>query len=298
MPASRARTAICSAPFEWPSRPGLPTRILIAPARAPRTPPRRGRAARSATRRRAPARRRPTPVGARYSPNDLAQRGRPLAGGHAGLARTRASRASRSRRAPRAAARELLERVAPRRPRRGRRATARTASIGPRSTASSTRMIPPSSPSCSGEGSALVNTFCPTTLSSPRLDPRTRSRCDSTSWVFMYGTASTAPPCSATTAISSRAPSTSSADEPLHHLGALEDVGVVEQVGLVGQDLLDAQRPLLVPRPRQPERLVPGRQLRSRGRARRAPMVTASASSTMRMMLFSGWASVSPSELT
>src|SRR5665647_2863245 len=26
MPASRARTAICSAPLEWPSRPGLPTR--------------------------------------------------------------------------------------------------------------------------------------------------------------------------------------------------------------------------------------------------------------------------------
>src|SRR5436190_1867559 len=29
MPASRARTAICSAPLEWPSRPGFPTRILI-----------------------------------------------------------------------------------------------------------------------------------------------------------------------------------------------------------------------------------------------------------------------------
>ncbi len=49
--------------------------------------------------------------------------------------------------------------------------------------------------------------------------------------------------------------------EPVHHDRALEDVGVVEQVGLVGQHLLDPQRPLLVPRPRQPERLVPGRQL-------------------------------------
>src|SRR5215813_2907314 len=29
MPTSRARRAICSAPLEWPSRPGLPTRILI-----------------------------------------------------------------------------------------------------------------------------------------------------------------------------------------------------------------------------------------------------------------------------
>ena len=50
-------------------------------------------------------------------------------------------------------------------------------------------------------------------------------------------------------------------DESVHHLRALEDVGVVEQVGLVGEDLLDAQRPLLIPGPGQPQRLVPGRQL-------------------------------------
>ncbi len=50
-------------------------------------------------------------------------------------------------------------------------------------------------------------------------------------------------------------------DEALHHDRALEQVGVLEQVGLVGQHLLDPQRPLLVPRPRQPERLVPGRKL-------------------------------------
>ena len=49
--------------------------------------------------------------------------------------------------------------------------------------------------------------------------------------------------------------------QPVHHLRALEDVGVLEQVGLVGEDLLDPQRPLLVPRPRQPQGLVPGRQL-------------------------------------
>ena len=94
------------------------------------------------------------------------------------------------------------------------------------------------------------------------LDPlRTRSRCESTSAAFMYGTASTAPPCSSTTAISARAPSTQLLDEALHHLRALEDVGVLEQVGLEGQHLLDAQRPLLVPRAREAERLVPGRQL-------------------------------------
>src|SRR5206468_3489524 len=47
----------------------------------------------------------------------------------------------------------------------------------------------------------------------------------------------------------------------LHDVRAVEQVLVLEQVGLVGEDLLDAQRPLLVPRPRQAERLVPGRQL-------------------------------------
>ena len=42
----------------------------------------------------------------------------------------------------------------------------------------------------------------------------TRARCDSTICVFMYGTAATAPPCSATTAISLRAPATSSSTSP------------------------------------------------------------------------------------
>ena len=50
-------------------------------------------------------------------------------------------------------------------------------------------------------------------------------------------------------------------DQPVHHLRALEQVGVLEQIGLEGEHLLDPQAPLLVPRPRQPERLVPGRQL-------------------------------------
>ena len=50
-------------------------------------------------------------------------------------------------------------------------------------------------------------------------------------------------------------------DQAVHDLRALEDVGVLEDVGLVGEHLLDAQRPLLVPRPGQAERLVPGRQL-------------------------------------
>ncbi len=42
---------------------------------------------------------------------------------------------------------------------------------------------------------------------------------------------------------------------------AVEHVAIFQKVGLVGEDLLHAQRPLLVPRPRQAERLVPGRKL-------------------------------------
>ena len=50
-------------------------------------------------------------------------------------------------------------------------------------------------------------------------------------------------------------------DEALHDVRPREDVGVLEQVGLVGEDLLDAQRPLLIPRTGEAERLVPCRKL-------------------------------------
>ena len=46
---------------------------------------------------------------------------------------------------------------------------------------------------------------------------------------------------------------------------AVEQIAVFEQIGLVGEDLLHPQRPLLVPRPRQAERLVPGRKLHGAG---------------------------------
>ena len=46
---------------------------------------------------------------------------------------------------------------------------------------------------------------------------------------------------------------------------AVEDVAIVEQVGLVGDDLLEPERPLLVPGPRQAERLVPGGELHGAG---------------------------------
>src|SRR5216683_3352578 len=69
MPASRARTAICSAPFEWPSRPGLPTRNF---SRLPSRREAASTAARTSSRPVASLRAaRPTPVGARYSPNTL-----------------------------------------------------------------------------------------------------------------------------------------------------------------------------------------------------------------------------------
>ena len=54
-------------------------------------------------------------------------------------------------------------------------------------------------------------------------------------------------------------------DLRLDDVRTVEQVVVLEQVGLVGEHLLDAQRPLLVPRRRQAERLVPARQLHRTG---------------------------------
>ena len=50
-------------------------------------------------------------------------------------------------------------------------------------------------------------------------------------------------------------------DLGLDDLRTLEQVAVLEQVGLVREHLLDAQRPLLIPRRRQAERFVPAREL-------------------------------------
>ena len=54
-------------------------------------------------------------------------------------------------------------------------------------------------------------------------------------------------------------------DQRLDLLAAVENVAELEQVGLIGHDLLQAQRPLLVERPRQAERLVPRGQLHRAG---------------------------------
>ena len=84
----------------------------------------------------------------------------------------------------------------------------------------------------------------------------------------------------------------------LDHVRALEEVVVLEQVGLEGEHLLDPQRPLLVPRARaaRAPRSTPG-SCTARARAS-FDSVTPSVSSTMRCTLFSGCASVSPSEFT
>src|SRR5271166_4775562 len=67
MPASVARAAICSAPLEWPSRPGLPIRNLI---RRPSLRDTRSISPRSASRPAASCLALgETPVGARNSPN-------------------------------------------------------------------------------------------------------------------------------------------------------------------------------------------------------------------------------------
>ena len=185
-PASRARTAICSAPFEWPSRPGLADQDLEpAPERLghPLDPVAQlgervvgGRGGGVADARSARGTRR-TPRAARraHSPVVAPARGSGDRGGHdvaVGLVARGRARASSS-----AASTAAWSRcVAPRAP-RPRSAT--------RSTAGSTRRMPPSSPSWSGEGSVSVKTFWPTTFCSPLSIRRTRSRCDSTSCVFM-----------------------------------------------------------------------------------------------------------------
>ena len=54
-------------------------------------------------------------------------------------------------------------------------------------------------------------------------------------------------------------------DLGLDDLGAFEEIAVLEEVRLVREHLLDPQRPLLIPRRRQPDRLVPARQLDGAG---------------------------------
>ena len=212
-PTSRARTAICSAPLEWPSRPGLPTRIFS------RRPERLGDALDLLAQRRR-GRRPPAPAGGladagrrAVRAEDVAQRLRPLAGRHA-----RAGGGDRR-------GHDVLvvvggdaraARRAPRRPRPGRAA---------RATRSTRLALLGLDARVDGEDAAVgavgqrrrLGLGVPVEadddlLAAPRCggcargaSRRARPSCTAT--------ASTAPPCSATTAISARAPSTQLGDE-------------------------------------------------------------------------------------
>ena len=84
MPQSRARTAICSAPLEWPSRPGLPTSSLM---RRPSLAETRSTSARTSSRLASPVRGHGAADAGRRAifAEDAAQRRAPFAGGDAGL---------------------------------------------------------------------------------------------------------------------------------------------------------------------------------------------------------------------
>src|SRR5713101_4524234 len=205
MPASRARTAICSAPLEWPSSPGLPTRNLM---RRPSLRETRSTSARTRSRpspgcAAAPA----TPVGARYSPN------------------TSRSAAPHSPVVTPALA-HAIEAGMMLRPCWAAAFRAASADAAARD-----RLEPPRI----GFDELLLHVA--------RLDRGDRAA---------HG-------------VDPRELGFRLALELRDFLGdrgrAVENVRIVEQVGLIGEYLLQAQRPLLVPRPRQAERLVPVRKL-------------------------------------
>ena len=165
--------------------------------------------------------------------------------------RPRPRRSSSSAAATAASSRSCPPRLARRRPSRPRRRGRRAGS----------RPSPPS-----GDGSVSVNRLTPTTTWSPDSMRRVRSAIDATSRAFSVvdwprrrrrarGRRRARPrPRRRSSAV--RASTTSR---------AVEDVVVLEQVGLEREHLLHPQRPLLVPRAGQAERLVPRRQLDAAG---------------------------------
>ena len=224
----------------------------------------------------------------------LAQRRRPLAGRRArpgGGDR----RLHQVRGVCRLAAPQLPARRARRRPPPGRapRASARTSSICSASSAGSTTRMPPSASAVSGDSSVSVKRFWPTTTCSPDSMRRSRSRWESTS-------------------------------ARLHVGDGLDRAAVLGDDGHLGARPPAARRRAR-PSPSSPRRCPGTRGCRFRRRApagcaattagptaaagpsasfqagswiarARAsrPSVTASASSTIRCTLFSGWASVRP----
>ena len=123
------------------------------------------------------------------------------------------------------------------------------------------------SPAVSGEGSELVKALTPTTICSPRSIASSRRVLDSTSLRFHHARFDRLDRAAHRVdggefrerlALQLR-------DQGCDLLAAVENVAELEQVGLIGHDLLQAQRPLLVERPRQAERLVPCGQLHGAG---------------------------------
>ena len=208
-----------------------------------------------------------TPVGRAVLAEDLAQRAGPLAGRDAGPGRSQRGRHQ---------VLVGLGGVAQPRQRRGRprprSRSARHASQARRSPACSASgsavWIAASRSAVSGMGSVVSNLLTPDDDLLAGLDPARGAR---------RASRPAAASCSRTRPPRPRRPSpgpgrsrpgrprrarrpcASTTREPV------EDVVVLQQVGLVGQHLLHPQRPLLVPRPRQAERLVPGRQLHGAG---------------------------------
>ena len=220
-----------------------------------------------------------TPVGARYSPNTSrsAPAHSPVVTPARAHRRRRRHQVGAGPRRRRAAAPAPRPRSAPAGPRRARPATAHgRRRAGPRRRGRRAWIARPRS-AVSGLGSVVSNRLTPTTTSSPDSIRRRRAgvRGDQRR-LHVAGLDRRRPrrPCACDRCHlgpraldAARRPSASTTVEPG------EEVVVLEQVGLVGEHLLHPQRPLLVPRPRQAERLVPRRQLHRPG-----PRVLATAS--------------------
>src|SRR5882757_6053950 len=183
-PASRARTAICSAPLECPSRPGLPTSSRSLP------PP--SSAAVSATLRRTSASSLPasaaiatgallTPVGARNSPNTSrsANDHSPVVTPARAHSRVAAIRFSGPAAAEVSAASAAFTRGSSRAARHSR-----SAATTPASPAGSTVMIAVSRSAVSGLGSVDSYALTPTIFSWPDSIRARRSACEDTSCDF------------------------------------------------------------------------------------------------------------------
>ncbi len=261
MPASRARTAICSAPLEWPSSPGLPTRNV---RRRPSLRDTRSTSARMSSSPLTSLRMaRPTPVGARYSPkaSRSVQPHSPVVTPalaqaiDAGMilplppaARLSASSADLTARvvALRAPGFQLLDLIA-----LGvfRYRHDRLDAAGERRGLALEILV-----DADHDLLAALDRFQPRgvgfdqlLLHVAALDRLDRAAHLLDALELVFGLA------------------LERFDLLGHHLGAVENIAVVEQVRFVSEDLLHAQRPLLVPRPRQAERLVPRRQLHGAG---------------------------------